>query len=327
MLDVVRGKHGCRREGCRRAVRVHEAEIHAKLQSDAELLQNFLAIFKRFRVYECAIHCDEVSYGANTSVALKSPTPQCNHDRNVCNDCMKTTYEGAVRGGRLQDLVCLDTDCKKTLPLQSLRQYVSTEVFKIYNKKLALALISKDEKFRWCVCGHGQIHALGESNPEWNCLSCKRRHCYICRDESSELCEHLRSIDTKRQIQKNQQRQAAIKVFEASAHRARENETATKREIARTTKKCPKAGCGNKIERNEGCGHFTCKKCSTEFCWCCKVIWKNKQVLHLAGCKIGTKSTTSKASLDRTGYAVGWDTDLGYDVSLDQGLWLIEGHQ
>ncbi|PVH83268.1 hypothetical protein DL98DRAFT_616638 [Cadophora sp. DSE1049] len=274
MLDVVKGKHGCRREGCRRAVRVHEAEVHAKLWSDPELLQNFLFLFKRCRVYECAIHCDEVPYGPNSSVALKPPTPQCNHDRNVCNTCLKTTFEGAIRGGRLQDLVCLDTECKKALPLGSLRQY---------NKKLALALMSKDEKFR--------------------------------------------CIDAKKQIQKNHQKQAAIKAFKASAHKARENETATKREIARTTKKCPKAGCGNKIERNDGCGHFTCKKCSTEFCWCCKVIWKNKKVLHLAGCQIGSRSTTSKASLDKTGYAVGWDADLGYDVSLDKGLWLIEGHQ
>ncbi len=30
-----------------------------------------------------------------------------------------------------------------------------------YNKQLALKAISKDEKFRWCTCGHGQIHGPG----------------------------------------------------------------------------------------------------------------------------------------------------------------------
>ena len=39
MLDVVKGKNGCRREGCRRAVRVHEAKVHAKLWSNLILLQ------------------------------------------------------------------------------------------------------------------------------------------------------------------------------------------------------------------------------------------------------------------------------------------------
>jgi hypothetical protein len=59
----------------------------------------------------------------------------------------------------------------------------------------------------------------------------------------------------------------------------------------------------------------------TEFCWCCKVIWKDR-ALHLVGCKIGTKSQVEKRRLDQTGYAVGWDRDEGYDFSLDKGLWL-----
>jgi hypothetical protein len=108
--------------------------------------------------------------------------------------------------------------------------------------------------------------------------------------------------------------------------RKREDE-ATQQEIARITKKCPKARCGNKIERNEGCGHFTCRKCQTEFCWSCKVIWKGGKALHLRGCRIGTTSTIAKEYLDTTGYAVGWDKDRGYDLSLDHGLWLIDTQQ
>lgn len=112
----------------------------------------------------------------------------------------------------------------------------------------------------------------------------------------------------------------------ATQKRLLENEVGTKREIARTTKKCPKAGCCNKIERNDGCGHFTCQMCRTEFCWCCKVIWKAGVVLHLIGCKIGTKRQISVGQLDKTGYGVGWDKDDGYDLTLDDGLWLIPGH-
>jgi hypothetical protein len=39
MLDVVKGKHICRREGCRRIVRVHEAEVREKLVCDKVLLE------------------------------------------------------------------------------------------------------------------------------------------------------------------------------------------------------------------------------------------------------------------------------------------------
>jgi hypothetical protein len=57
------------------------------------------------------------------------------------------------------------------------------------------------------------------------------------------------------------------------------------------------------------------------------VIWTNKKALHLVGCKIGVKSTTLKRQLDSTGYARGWDRDDGYDETLNEGLWLIEGHK
>ncbi len=62
--------------------------------------------------------------------------------------------------------------------------------------------------------------------------------------------------------------------------------------------------------------------CDTEFCWGCKVIWKDRKALHLVGCKIGTSTQIEKGDLDQTGYAVDWDKDEGYDLSLDEGLWL-----
>jgi hypothetical protein len=68
--------------------------------------------------------------------------------------------------------------------------------------------------------------------------------------------------------------------------------------------------------------------CLTEFCWCCKVIWKNSNSpQHLVGCRIGIKTQLKKSSLDQTGYAVGWDKDEGYDLKLDEGLWLLAGHR
>jgi hypothetical protein len=39
MFDVVKGKHTCRREGCRRIVSVHELSLREKLESDKVLLE------------------------------------------------------------------------------------------------------------------------------------------------------------------------------------------------------------------------------------------------------------------------------------------------
>ena len=39
MFDIVKGKHTCSREGCRRLIRVNEAELREKLISDKVLLE------------------------------------------------------------------------------------------------------------------------------------------------------------------------------------------------------------------------------------------------------------------------------------------------
>jgi len=87
-------------------------------------------LIRKCRVYECAIHCEEVPYDANALIAFEPPSPHCDHDRNVCDSCLKETFEGAIRGGRLRDLICPDPECKKLVPLETIRQLVSTEVLK-----------------------------------------------------------------------------------------------------------------------------------------------------------------------------------------------------
>jgi ariadne-1 len=39
------------------------------------------------------------------------------------------------------------------------------------------------------------------------------------------------------------------------------------------TKDCPK--CNSAIEKNGGCNHMTCRKCTYEFCWICSGPWLN----------------------------------------------------
>ncbi|KAF2478155.1 uncharacterized protein BDR25DRAFT_365224 [Lindgomyces ingoldianus] len=328
VLDVVKGKKECRREGCRRMIRVNEATIKRMIGSDDETLEQFISLLKKYKSYECEIHCDVVEYQGNPNQAFKPPTPECDHDRKVCNACLKPMFETAIRGGNLEALLCPDPECKKPVPLESIRTYVSADVFTIYSRKLSQKSLGENAKFRWCSCGHGQKHSGGETNPEWICLSCKKRHCFICRDGT---CDHLREIDAQKERNKCAMKQAASQYFKQTKderekqRRLREAETADKREQARTSKKCPNATCRAPIQKDGGCAHMTCKKCGTHFCWCCKVIWWDRVPLHLSSCPVGIQRTTSRASLDTSGYAPDWDTDGGYDTSLDGRLWLTAG--
>jgi hypothetical protein len=106
-------------------------------------------------------------------------------------------------------------------------------------------------------------------------------------------------------------------------------DAAARAEIARKTKMCPKASCGTSIERKEGCAHFKCEKCKSEFCWVCKVIWPKGNPLHLNTCRLGTKSKVPRYRLALADYSATWDQDKGYDYSLDSdsGLMLIASQQ
>lgn len=86
---------------------------------------------KKYNVFECAIHCDDVEFDSTAPTAYKGPSAQCDHDRNACDDCLKATFESAIRGGRLEDLICPDVECKKPVGLDVVRQNVSTDVFKM----------------------------------------------------------------------------------------------------------------------------------------------------------------------------------------------------
>lgn len=55
------------------------------------------------------------------------------------------------------------------------------------------------------------------------------------------------------------------------------------------TKMCP--NCGMHIQKNEGCNHMTCKKCSHQFCWICFIQWAHH---HACNQYQGTAATNGE---------------------------------
>ena len=89
----------------------------------------FLRLVRGRTVYECTICCDKKDAGADL-VIQQPPTLECNHDREACDDCLKNMFEVAIQGGRLQDLICPDTECKRPIPKGRIKQLVSETCYK-----------------------------------------------------------------------------------------------------------------------------------------------------------------------------------------------------
>jgi ariadne-1 len=75
--------------------------------------------------------------------------------------------------------------------------------------------------------------------------------------------------------------------------------------ISANTKECSR--CNSTIEKNGGCNHMTCRKCSYEFCWICMGPWSEHGSQWYNCNRYEEKSSTdardhqakSRASLER----------------------------
>ncbi|CAK7206376.1 hypothetical protein SEUCBS139899_009168 [Sporothrix eucalyptigena] len=364
VLRVIRGEVMCEHEGCRRLLRVNQQDLEDELWDHSGMWKAFRELIQKHNGYECVIHFDRVEVDDNDATACAPLTAECQHDRNACAPCLKLMCEAAIQGDRLDDLVCPEPQCRQRFTRDTIRQHVSAESLRLYDKKLVFAAMARNPSFRWCRCGYGQLHEVGEAHPEWTCAVCHERHCFVCRDDEVDadgnLCEHLRRANYGRAMARvrdehertrltseaaAQQRRAAQIAVGRLAVQARENTRGTQMVIATTAKRCPRLGCNAPIQRDEGCAHMTCRRCRTEFCWSCKVIWKvpagtvmstfvgnvastgTLLPLHLTTCPLASQRTIERRHLNTSLYASRWDIDSGYDKALDHDLWLQEDQQ
>ncbi|KAK4224092.1 hypothetical protein QBC38DRAFT_502567 [Podospora fimiseda] len=174
-------------------------------------IRKFHKLIKETSMYQCLVHLEDEPCATDAP-----PTPGCNHDQNVCNACMRTDMEGKIRSGKLQNLTCLDPYCMKPLPVHKVRKLIGPECLKIYDRKLAVLAISIAPNFRWCRCGSGQIHGLGDSSSEWICVDpqCRRQNCYTCNTIGLIDCPHLRAINEKRRAHRAEMRRLPQVAFE-----------------------------------------------------------------------------------------------------------------
>lgn len=149
LLNVLNGKYTCRREGCRRLIRVHETAVRKRLDKSQQpvslgggypklfrrrrgttattataterpITKSFFALLEESKVFECTVCCEDIPFKEDIP-----PAPTCQHDQNVCNNCMRADFERKVNTNRLKELRCPDPECRQDVPPKRIRELLA----------------------------------------------------------------------------------------------------------------------------------------------------------------------------------------------------------
>lgn len=181
---------------------------------------------------------------------LDPPTMACKHQMNTCTTCLQTWVSTNLDSQGLSALHC--SECTNELSHDDIRRCAAKDTFAKYDALTTRNALSSDPTFAWCLsptCSSGQLR------PD------ALNHFMRCPDCNYEQCLHHRTAwhrgSTCREIGDKH----------AAAAQKEERESLAK--IASTTKTCPNAQCGWKIEKSYGCDAMRCVKCGQYFCWQC----------------------------------------------------------
>jgi hypothetical protein len=179
---------------------------------------------------------------------LDQITKRCNHSVNTCKTCVCKWIDERLTNQGYDKISC--PDCSLILQYSDVQQCTTKKQFDRYDRLVLLNTLAKDPDFRWCfssTCSSGQIHSTQSEGDMMICYACQYRQCTKHNSEwhHGETCAEY---DTRR-------------------HRARSDEVAATKKVEEISKKCP--SCKVPIEKNDGCDHMTCTRCSFQFCWVC----------------------------------------------------------
>ncbi|KAK6199559.1 uncharacterized protein RJT21DRAFT_121936 [Scheffersomyces amazonensis] len=210
--------------------------------------------FETVKKFECSICCEKFR-----TTRVYSLT--CKH--KYCLDCYMRYIQSSIQSGNL--IKCMSTKCSYVVPHSDIDKIIGNKEENQLLLAHARAFIDASSKFKWCpstdcqgfteiIKSNGYESDLDSSDiSKVPIVSCVDRHefCFNCNYENHLPCP---CWIVKLWIKKCQDDSETANWIEANTH------------------SCPK--CDSSIEKNGGCNHMTCKKCSHQFCWICLGSWK-----------------------------------------------------
>ncbi|XP_003385002.1 PREDICTED: potential E3 ubiquitin-protein ligase ariadne-2-like [Amphimedon queenslandica] len=174
----------------------------------------------------------------------------CGH--SFCCDCWISYIISKLERGVSLGIECMDCDVLMGFEVIDTLLVKRSSVIRRYYQLALSQIVESHPLLRWCPgrdCD--MVFAVKEPLPKRiQCTHCNLATCFQCGEEyhSPTDCESFKNWLLKCR-----------------------DDSETAHYITSNTKDCPK--CSSAIEKNGGCNHIRCTKCSFDFCWMCLSAW------------------------------------------------------
>jgi hypothetical protein len=186
--------------------------------------------------------------------------PDCEHDQlPFCKDCLAQYIAAQIESSGFESVTCPHTGCTVRMSIEQIQTYAAIATRDRHLIWVNKQAVETNEEHLNCAGPNCAFSGdIDKATFSWmTCPECRARTCTTCETLWHPDSSHDENLETVRLAQQEAERAA----------RQDENDLSTAF-IQQNTKACP--GCHNKIEKNGGCNHMTCRHpCNRQFCWVC----------------------------------------------------------
>lgn len=160
-----------------------------------------------------------------------------------CKPCYSTYVTLKIDDESILDSTCPQEGCNERFACDDVKALLPDKV-KICESMLLKSYIERSSECRYCPGADCSMIAISDTaEGQGSCTMCGTSFCFECgmNPHIPAACDECKGF---------------IRLLESSEYWIQKN-----------AKPCP--GCKAPIEKNTGCNHMTCTKCTAHFCWVC----------------------------------------------------------
>ncbi len=178
-----------------------------------------------------------------------------------CRECLIGGIDNELQKKSAKNLYCPNrvcTDKEQIIEQEDMDIICNTqnrpELYEAYLEATTKDLLDSEANVKQCLtpnCG-SRVTIVQGPNGEITCPGCQKKYCTGCL-HNHDLKMTCAQAKVQRELSENPDQ-----AYQANLDWIKAN-----------TKQCPNQTCKKNIEKNGGCNHMTCRRCSHEFCWTC----------------------------------------------------------